>query len=143
MPDNVTDLQDLIDRYVALWNQPDADARRKAIRELWTEDGAHVLLSPPQEIREAAARMAFPAPSLQMHGHEALDARVTGAYQEFIARGEFSFRAGRHAARLGNIVTFSWEMVPIGGGEPAGAGPDILVLDDDGRIQADYQLIPT
>jgi hypothetical protein len=43
------------DRYLALWNEPDADRRRRMIAELWTEDGAHIL-QPPQEIREIAAR---------------------------------------------------------------------------------------
>jgi hypothetical protein len=32
-------------------------------------------------------------------------------------------------------------MVPTGGGEPAGAGLEILVLDEDGRINTDYQFI--
>jgi hypothetical protein len=35
----VKDLQRLVDRYVALWNEPDPDARRKMIRELWAPDG--------------------------------------------------------------------------------------------------------
>ena len=33
------DPKELVDRYVAVWNQPDAERRRKAITQLWTEDG--------------------------------------------------------------------------------------------------------
>jgi hypothetical protein len=32
-------------------------------------------------------------------------------------------------------------MVPVGGGEVAAVGLEILVLDDDGRIRTDYQFI--
>jgi hypothetical protein len=39
------------------------------------------------------------------------------------------------------VVKFNWEMIPAGGGEAAGAGLEILVLDTDGRITTDYQFI--
>jgi hypothetical protein len=42
---------------------------------------------------------------------------------------------------LGDVVKFNWEMIPAGGGEAAGAGLEILVLDADGRITTDYQFI--
>jgi hypothetical protein len=42
----VDDLQGLVDRYVALWNEPDRDIRRNAIRDLWAPDGAQVLVDP-------------------------------------------------------------------------------------------------
>jgi hypothetical protein len=46
--------EQLADRYMALWNEPDADRRRRMIAELWTEDGSQIL-QPPQEMREIAA----------------------------------------------------------------------------------------
>ena len=52
-----------------------------------------------------------------------------------------TFRPRDNADRLGNVVKFNWEMVPTGGGEPAGVGLEILVLGDDGRIRIDYQFI--
>ena len=54
---------------------------------------------------------------------------------------EFAFRARDNAARLGNLVKFNWEMVPVGGGQAAGVGLEVLILDDDGRIRLDYQFI--
>jgi hypothetical protein len=36
------------DRSMALWNEPDADRRRRMIAELWTEDGSQIP-QPPQE----------------------------------------------------------------------------------------------
>jgi hypothetical protein len=65
---------------------------------------------------------------------------VTRSYEEFIASGEFVFRARDNADRLGNVVKFNWEMVPTSGGEVAGVGLEILILDD-GRIRIDYQFI--
>ena len=38
----------LAEQYLALWNEPDADRRRRTIAELWTQDGRHVL-QPPQD----------------------------------------------------------------------------------------------
>jgi hypothetical protein len=53
----MSDVYELADPYVGLWNEPDALRRRQLIAELWTEDGVHIL-QPPQEIREIAARPA-------------------------------------------------------------------------------------
>ena len=47
--------EELADRYVALWNEPDADRRRRSIAELWTRNGRH-FVQPPQEIRRIAAQ---------------------------------------------------------------------------------------
>jgi hypothetical protein len=41
---------ELAKRYLALWNEPDAERRRRMIAELWAENGWHIL-QPPQEIR--------------------------------------------------------------------------------------------
>jgi hypothetical protein len=33
-------LNELVDRYVSVWNEPDAERRRQGIAALWAEDGA-------------------------------------------------------------------------------------------------------
>jgi hypothetical protein len=134
------DTRKLASRYVAVWNEPDAELRRKAIHDLWTEDGAHVLQAPP-EISKAATALGFTSTTLEAHGHDELEVRVTRAYQEFVAPGEFTFKPRDNADRLHNVVKFNWEMVPSGGGEVAAAGLEILVLDRDGRIKTDYLFI--
>ncbi len=68
---------------------------------------------------------------------------MTRSYQDFVAPGQFTFQARDNADRLHNVVKFTWDMVPAGGGEAAGTGLEILVLDEDGRIEADYQFIET
>jgi hypothetical protein len=134
------DPRELVRRYVAVWHEPDAELRRKAVHDLWAEDGAHVL-QPPEEMRQAAAGLGFPSLILQARGHEELEARVTRTYHEFVASGDYTFRPRDNADRLGDVVKFNWEMIPADGGEAAGVGLEILVLDTDGRITTDYQFI--
>ena len=132
--------RDLADRYVAIWHEPNAERRRRAVATLWTEDGLH-LLQPPQSVRDAAAALSVDA-AFQARGHEELEARVTRAYEEFVAPGAFSFRSQHDATRLGDVVKFHWEMVSKSGGV-AGVGLEFLDLSADGRIRIDYQFIET
>ena len=134
------DAKDLTSRYVAAWNEPDPARRRQAIQELWTEDGTHVL-QPPAEFRQAAAGLGFTSAALEARGHDELEVRVTRAYRDFVAPGQFTFRPRDNAGALRNVVKFSWEMVPADGGEAAATGLEILILGPDGRIEADYQFI--
>jgi hypothetical protein len=135
------DLTTLTDSYVAVWNEPDAGRRAAAVRALWSDDAVHVL-QPPQEIRQAAAGLGFDRLVLEARGHDALELRVTRAYEEFVAPGTFAFRARGDADRLHDLVKFRWEMVPCGApGDVAAVGLEILLLGADGRIVSDFQFI--
>lgn len=129
---------DLVDRYVAVWNEPDAARRRNAVVALWTEDAVHIL-EPPQAVREAADELNV-IPTFQARGHQELDARVTRAYETFVAPGEFSFRSRGNGVRLADVVKFNWEMVSVRGDVKA-VGLELVTLDADGRIRLDYQFI--
>ena len=136
----MTDPYEIADRYVALWNEPDPEARRIAVAGLWTEDGAHIL-QPPQEIREIAERPGIGlTATLEAHGHPALEARAASAYEQFIASGEFVFRRRGDVERLADVIKFHWEMVAKDG-TLAGVGLEFVVLAPDGRIRRDYQFI--
>jgi hypothetical protein len=130
----------LVKRYIALWNEADPEVRRTIIRQLWAPAGEHIL-EPPQELRQPAQALGFEAPTLEVRGYAAIQRRAGRAYQEFVAPGEYVFRPRDNAARLRNIVKFSWEMVSTTTGEVAGVGLEVLVLDDEGRITVDYQFI--
>jgi hypothetical protein len=134
------DLHNLTDRYVAVWNEPDAVLRRAAVRELWSADAVHVL-QPPKEIVQTAEGLGFDRLVLEARGHRALEFRVTRAHEEFVAPGTFVFRSRGNADRLHDVVKFHWEMVPRDGAEVVGVGLEILVLGPDGRIVSDYQFI--
>ena len=136
----VIDPKSLTDRYVALWNEPDADRRRSMIRELWAPTGQHVL-DPPEELRTTANALGFAAPTLELRGHAALEARVARAHDEFVAPGKHFFRSRGNAAVLRNLVKFNWEMVSTATGEVAGVGLDVFEVDDRGFITCDYQFV--
>lgn len=131
---------ELVERYVAMWNEHDPESRRAMVRELWAAEGAQIL-QPPMEMLEQARRVGFINLVLEARGHDELEVRVSRAYEEFVAPGEFRFRQRGHATQLGEVIKFGWEMVPVGGGDPAGVGLEFLILEPNGRIRADYQFI--
>ncbi len=139
---NPLDIRQWADRYVAQWNEPDPEVRAKLIRELWAQDGLQVLVDPPREVREAAGRLAFSVPPLEVRGHDALNARVTRAYEMFVATGEHVFEAAEEALPLlSGVLSIRWSMVSTSTGQAVGGGLDILALDSDGRILTDHQFI--
>lgn len=132
------DPQDLVRDYVAQWNISDAGERRTAVERLWAADGTHVL-HPPEEIRAVAAGLGFDHVTLRAQGYDAIETRVTRSYEDFVAAKGFLFRQSGPAVRLDDMVKFAWEAVSAETGEVLGGGTDVLLLDDDGRIRADYQ----
>ena len=114
---------ELADRYVAVWNETDAAARRAAIAQLWVPEGEHYVRS------------------LQVKGYEALEQRVIGSQEKNVQRGGFRFVAAGDAQFLHGTVMFHWHMVPAAGGPVAALGLEFLVLAEDGRIAVDYQFI--
>src|SRR5688500_13274274 len=131
---------ELAEKYLALWNEPDADRRRRMIAELWTEDGRHIL-QPPQEIREIAAQPGLGLRAIrEARGYEEIEARVASAYEHWVGSEGLSFRARADAERLGDVVKFHWEAVAKDG-EVFAAGLNFLVLTADGRIERDYTFV--
>ena len=136
------ELKQWTDRYMAQWNEPDPEARWALIRELWAPDGLQVLVNPPQEARDAAANLAVPLASLEVRGHDAMNARVSRAYELFIEPGENIFQAAEEPALLmPNIIAFRWSMVSIATGETLGGGLEIITLDENQRIRTDHQFV--
>src|SRR5215212_11991583 len=91
---------ELAEKYLALWNEPDADRRRRMIAELWTEDGRHIL-QPPQEIRAIAAQPGIGlTATLEARGYREIEARVASAYEHWVGSEGVSFRARDDADRL-------------------------------------------
>ncbi|MFZ3566902.1 hypothetical protein ACOKM5_08070 [Streptomyces sp. BH097] len=133
------DAQDLAARYAAVWNEPDPGLRRKAVAALWARDGVHVL-QPPQEMRAEAHRLGFAGAALVARGHAELEARVARAHEEFVASGEYTFRAAPGAAAaLEDVVTFRWQSVSVATGEAVGGGTEFVTVDEEGLISRDYQ----
>jgi hypothetical protein len=131
---------ELAEKYLALWNEPDADRRRRMISELWTEEGRHIL-QPPQEIRAIAARPGVAMTAiLEARGYEEIEARAASAYEHWVGSEGLSFRGRDDAERLGDVVKFHWEAVAKDGAA-FGVGLSFLVLAADGRIERDYTFL--
>jgi hypothetical protein len=136
----MTDTQAFAEKYVALWNEADADRRRRTIAELWAVDGRHVL-QPPQEIREVAAQPGIAMTAiLEAQGYEAIEARATSVYEHWVGSEGMSFRGRDDADRLGDVVKLHWDAVAADG-TVAAVGLSFLVLAADGRIERDYTFI--
>lgn len=132
-----TDPQDLANRYIAQWVVADAAERRSAIEQLWAEGGTH-FLQPPVEMREIAAGIGFDRTTLEAQGIDAFEIRVARSYERFVKEAGLTFRSCHDAVRLHDMVKFSWETVSAGTGEVVGGGLEVLLLDESGRIKADY-----
>src|ERR671923_411750 len=131
---------EVAENYLALWNEPDADRRRRMIAELWTEDGRHIL-QPPEEIRAIAARPGIALTAiLEARGYRQIEARVASAYEHWVRSEGLSFRGRDDAERLGDVVKFHWE-ASTKDAEAFAVGLNFLVLAADGRIERDYTFV--
>lgn len=119
----MTDVNELAERYVAVWNEPDPALRRDQIRSLWSEDGTNI------------------TPSLRAQGHAELADRIATAHDKWVRAEGMTFRSSNNAAGHHHVVKFNWQMLPADGGPAASVGFDFLILDEDGRIRLDYQFI--
>jgi hypothetical protein len=107
------DANELVKRYLATWNERDAEARRAGITEIWEADGSYV---DPLGVAE---------------GREAIDATIAGAQQMF---PDFGFRLAGAVDAHHNLARFTWELGPEGG-EAVVVGFDVAVLSEDGRLR--------
>jgi hypothetical protein len=114
---------DLIERYVAVWNEANPAERRRRIRALWAPDGGTC-----HRLHDA-------------QGYDAIEARVAGSWDKLLRAGNHVFRP-RKAVGHHDVVKFDWVMATVPEGTIAAAGLSFLVLAPDGRITADYQFNP-
>ncbi|MFI1919205.1 hypothetical protein [Nocardia sp. NPDC020380] len=140
-PDDI-ELKQLVDRWVAQWNEPDAEERRRLIEAVWADNGYQTLVRPPQAMRDSADELGMPWPEVEIRGHTALFARVTRAYERFVATGEFAFeRDGELVRHLGGTVALNWVMRSHADGTVVGGGLDVLTFADDGRVRSSHQFV--
>jgi hypothetical protein len=105
-------MNDLIERYLACWNETEPAARRKLIDDLWAEDASYI------------------DPMAQAHGRDAIDATIAAVQGQFpglVFTPVGSVDAHHRQAR------FTWGLGPEGV-EPIVIGFDVAVTDGDGRL---------
>lgn len=90
---------ELIDRYIAIWNETDAARRRDLIAQTWTENSTYV------------------DPLMHAEGRDGINAMVQGVQTQFPG---FQFRRTNEVDTHNDRVRFAWELGPASG--PAFAG---------------------
>ncbi|MGA4992882.1 nuclear transport factor 2 family protein [Nonomuraea bangladeshensis] len=103
----------LVERYIAAWNETDAEARAKAVAELWTEDATYT------------------DPLADVAGHDGIAAVIAGAQGMFPG---LVFTPGEVYDAHHHIARFTWHLGPMDG-EPVAVGFDVVELAEDGRIR--------
>jgi hypothetical protein len=112
----VSDIQNTVDRYLALWNETDPAKRQAGIAELFTADAGYA------------------DPLAAVSGHEGIDALITVAQSQFAG---FVFRPHGTADAHHNLLRFQWELGPDGVEAPV-VGFDVAVLTESGQIKQVY-----
>ncbi len=111
------EVEKVADRYIAVWNEPDAEGRRRAVARLWTEDGTYT------------------DPLAAAEGRQAIEEVITGVREQFLGH---VFRRTGDADAHHNVVRFRWELVSEGSDESVVEGFDVAVVADDGRVSDVY-----
>jgi len=105
-------LTELIDRYIAIWNETDAVRRRELIARTWTDDAAYI------------------DPLMQGEGRDGIDVMIQGVQTQFPG---LQFRRTTEVDAHHDRVRFGWELGPEG--VPAIAGGVDFGRLVDGRLQ--------
>jgi hypothetical protein len=105
-------MSDLIDRYLACWNETDPAARRALLAEHWSE------------------AVEFVDPLVEITGLDALDATIAAVQEQFPG---LVFSAVGTADAHHDVTRFRWGLGPAGE-EPLVIGFDVATTDADGRI---------
>ena len=105
-------MQEIIERYIAAWNETDPGRRRELVDSLWTADGSYT------------------DPLADAHGRDEIDGLIGAVQDQF---PDFVFTLGGPVDANHNQARFSWHLGPAGG-EPVVIGFDVAVLDADGQL---------
>jgi len=118
---NDTTLDAFVDRYIAMWNDADPAQRRATIDAQWAPDAGNYTLN------------------LEAEGLDAIETRVTDAFEKYVGTGVHRFQCHQPAVAHHGAIRIWWEMVTVADGQVAAVGQEFLMLDEDGRIRSDHQ----
>lgn len=113
-------LNELVQRYVTAWNEPDPQHRSQELGKLYASDGCVVTQSG------------------SFVGMKEVAEHIGAVHKEFIGSGRFRFKSGG-AIGHHDCVLFRWEMLDVKTGGLADAGMNLFLLTGEGRIVGDYQ----
>jgi len=106
-------MQEIVERYIASWNETDAPSRRKLVEEIWTDQASYI------------------DPLAEAHGRDAIDAVIAAVQAQF--PGFVFTLLGPVDAHHGQ-ARFTWGLGPANA-EPLVIGFDVAVAAEDGRLR--------
>jgi SnoaL-like domain len=109
-------MQEIIERYIAAWNEADPERQRSLIDSVWAADGSYT------------------DPLADVRGRDAIDAVIAAAQQQFPG---LVFTLGGRVDANHQQARFTWHLGPAGS-EPVVIGFDVAVLGAGGQIGAVY-----
>ena len=110
----MTDINAVVDGYIAMWNETDPQRRRSIIDATWADDATYL------------------DPIMGGEGHDGIDAMVAGIQERFPGhRFRLSFGPDMHNDR----VRFAWELGTGDGAAPVARGVDFATVAGDGRLR--------
>jgi len=110
-------MQEIVERYLAAWNEKDAERRRGLVDALWTEDASYT------------------DPLADAHGRAEIDGLIGAVQQQFPG---FVFTLGGAVDAHHDQARFTWHLGPAGAAEPVVVGFDVAVLNGGGQIRSVY-----
>ncbi|HMH90710.1 MAG TPA: nuclear transport factor 2 family protein [Streptosporangiaceae bacterium] len=116
----MTNLTSIVDEYLAIWNETDAEDRRKKIGQLWAADGTYT------------------DPLAAVSGRDSFSELIGAAQQQFSG---LQLVRGATYDEHHNIVRFTWNLVPGAGAEPVAIGFDVAEVNEVGQISNVYGFI--
>lgn len=108
----MSDTFELIQRYLAAWNETDPPTRQAILAEVLTDDAMYT------------------DPLVSVQGRDGLDATIAAVQAQF---GGLVFSLGGAVDAHHHIARFTWHL-GSGSGEPMVIGFDVVAIGDDGRI---------
>ncbi len=110
-------MQEIVEKYLAAWNETDPARRRVLVDEVWAADGSYT------------------DPLADVLGREAIDGLIGAVQAQFPG---FVFTLGGAVDAHHAQVRFSWNLGPAGAAEAPVVGFDVAVLDGAGQIGSVY-----
>jgi hypothetical protein len=108
------DIAEVVELYIAMWNEQDAERRRALVARTLTEDATYV------------------DPLVASEGVDGIAAMIGAVQGQFPG---FRFRLAAGPDLHHDRVRFTWQLHPGDGGEPVATGTDYCTVAGDGRLR--------
>ncbi|MET8865701.1 nuclear transport factor 2 family protein [Nonomuraea sp. NPDC004580] len=108
----MSDRNELVERYLAAWNEIRPDARQALVADVFAEDATYT------------------DPVVAVRGRDGLDATIAAVQEQFEG---LRFSLGGPVDAHHDLARFTWHL-GAAGADPLVIGFDVVVIGDDGRI---------